>query len=462
MNNGLKILTSRESEIRALDENEILDISINNGLEISRTDRKTGQGQSFWFDYDGRLMKGTGYPDLSTQLELFTKTLNNIHLEKGYLTFGDVASSLKGGPPKDGIEEIIRSLDNNLFNKVSNRHNGRKDYRTKCSLEDIKTVKYTKLDQDKKRAFIENAYSLSREVYETLDGNLDGRIGILFDRVVNNNLETLENDARKVSSLYSKIGVLPPFLYDTVIVQLTEGCAWNKCNFCDLYKEEPFKIKTLEELKEHVDKIKNHFGESLILRNSIFLGSASALMIPQETLLPMLDYVVEEILKETNLSYNYGLNSFLDVRSALKKSIEEYKEISKRRVRAIYLGIESGSNEILDDLNKPHTKEEAIEAINNIKEAGLYVGLIFLVGLDGNHLKETKDLLNKVKIEYPDSVFLSKLIPNEETEGKLEIDPEFTEKQMFEFYKFLKQKQDRTELRSFNVNEYEIENFFLQ
>ncbi|OVE76363.1 hypothetical protein BVX98_06220, partial [bacterium F11] len=103
--------------------------------------------------------------------------------------------------------------------------------------------------------------------------------------------ERLLDDEKEFHRLYRPISILPPDQYFTVIIQIAEGCPWNKCAFCGFYRGRSFRIRPLQEIKEHIKEVASYFGEGLSLRRTVFLSDANAFSMPHKDLLPILKEV---------------------------------------------------------------------------------------------------------------------------------------------------------------------------
>jgi len=223
-----------------------------------------------------------------------------------------------------------------------------------------------------------------------------------------------QNDVKTYSTVYKPVGILPPDQYISVVLQLTEGCSFNKCTFCNFYRDRPFKIKTPKEFNDHILDVKNFIGNGLSLRRTIFLGDANALVVPTKKLLPL----IETIHKHLDVAGLGGLFAFLDGFSGEKKSINEYKSLKDLGLEKIYIGLESGCNELLKFLNKPGLAEEALEAVHQIKSAGISVGIIVLLGAGGKqfqdqHIKDTINIINRMNLDADDLLYFSELIESD-------------------------------------------------
>jgi len=223
-----------------------------------------------------------------------------------------------------------------------------------------------------------------------------------------------KKDVDNYYSVYKPVGILPPDQYISVVLQLTEGCSFNKCTFCNFYRDRPFKIKSPEEFNDHILDVKHFIGNGLSLRRTIFLGDANALVVPTKKLLPL----IEIIHKHLDVAELGGLFAFLDGFSGEKKSTTEYKSLKDLGVEKIYIGLESGNNALLKFLNKPGLAEEALDAVNQIKSAGISVGIIVLLGAGGKqfqdkHIKDTINIINKMNLDADDLIYFSELIESD-------------------------------------------------
>jgi len=222
------------------------------------------------------------------------------------------------------------------------------------------------------------------------------------------NFEVLREDASTFSNIYLPISILPPDQYLSLVIQLTEGCNYNKCTFCNFYKHRPFKIKSVKELHTHINQIKEYFGEGLNLRKSIFLADANAVATPQKRLLESLELIQNSFPKQKEIF------SFIDVFTGIKKSVEDFKDLKKLGLKRVYLGIESGNSVLMSFLNKEQLYTDIIELTNTLHLSGIDVGAIFLVGAGGEHFatKHQEDsikLLKELYLNKGDIVYLSEL-----------------------------------------------------
>ncbi len=236
-------------------------------------------------------------------------------------------------------------------------------------------------------------------------------LGMRLSEILAWDPEALAADGHRFRSVYLPIPVLPPDQYGAVVVQLTEGCSYNQCAFCHFYRDRPFRAKPLEEFRRHVEAVGAFFGAGLSLRRGIFLADANALVLPQEQLLAVLEILQAELRPGDGQG---GICSFIDAFSGAPKAADEFRALHERGLRRVYLGLESGCDELLRFLSKPATAAASMALVERLKSAGLGVGVIVLVGAGGaryaeRHVQETLALVNAMGLGTEDILYLSPL-----------------------------------------------------
>jgi len=224
--------------------------------------------------------------------------------------------------------------------------------------------------------------------------------------------EALEADAAAFGRVYQPIPILPPDQSSAVVVQVTEGCSYNQCAFCQFYRDRAFRVKSPEELRHHLRAVRDYFGKGLATRRSVFLADANALVLPAPRIQDALEAAAEALPCGT-LGFR-GVYSFVDAFSGLPKAAADYRAMAARGLRRVYLGMETGCDVLLRLLNKPSTTAEALGLVRALKGGGVQVGLIVMVGIGGarysaSHLRETLAALDAMPLGPGDLVYLSPL-----------------------------------------------------
>jgi radical SAM superfamily enzyme YgiQ (UPF0313 family) len=204
----------------------------------------------------------------------------------------------------------------------------------------------------------------------------------------------------------------PPSEADSLILQVTVGCSYNRCTFCHSFQEKPFRIKSFEEIKEDIDEI-SPYGS--IPR--VFLADGDALIIPQEELVRILSYLKEKIRGLDRVGI------YANAVDVLKKSTEELKALKELGLGIIYLGLESGNPEVLKRIKKNATVEQMIRAAARVKEAGILLSITVLLGIGGvdlspQHAEDTGKVLSEMDPEYVGALSLI-IVPGTPIEKEL-------------------------------------------
>ena len=217
-------------------------------------------------------------------------------------------------------------------------------------------------------------------------------------------------DAKRFAVVYSPVGILPPDQYLSLVVQATEGCSFNTCTFCDLYRE-TFRAKSEDEFRHHLGGVLSYLGESVRLRSrGIFLGAANALALPMTRLLPIFEVLLEEAD-----SVRHGVSAFVDGFTGARKTEADYRLLSHLGLRRVYVGLESGHDPLLAFVKKPGLASAAVETVQAIKAAGVQAGVIVMTGLGGvtfaeGHVLDTIEALNAMGLGAGDLLYFSDLV----------------------------------------------------
>ncbi len=211
--------------------------------------------------------------------------------------------------------------------------------------------------------------------------------------------------------IYETIPIIPPDMYLSLYIQIARGCSYNKCTFCNFYKDKKFKILDKKEFLNHLQEVKKFFGKGISARRGIFLGDADALLLGNDRIFEYIE-IIKNNFKEKNLE---RISSFLDVWTGKKRSFDFWRKMKEFSLFRVFIGLESGSKKILEILNKPFDPEEFILLAENLKRAGISVGIIVLLGIGGEleeeHKRETLEILKKIPFDNSDILYLSPYYP---------------------------------------------------
>ncbi|MGQ9490018.1 MAG: radical SAM protein [Anaerolineae bacterium] len=260
------------------------------------------------------------------------------------------------------------------------------------------------LSQAEAREFLGAAYGLAKRVART-SGH--PRLTVLQGW----DWERLQADAAWFARIYRPVSILPPDQYLALVLQATEGCSYNRCTFCDFYRDRPFRIKSGDELRSHIMGVRAFFGPALGLRKSLFLADANALVAPMPRLRAWLDVIEETGIRPAG----GGIYSFIDAFDVHRKTAAEWRELATRGLRRVYIGMETGDEALLRWLRKPGTVQDVIESVHLLKAAGVAVSVIIMLGVGGRrfaegHVMNSAAALNAMPLGRGDIVYFSPFV----------------------------------------------------
>jgi radical SAM superfamily enzyme YgiQ (UPF0313 family) len=189
--------------------------------------------------------------------------------------------------------------------------------------------------------------------------------------------------------------IRPPAEADSFLLQVTTGCTANSCTFCGAYLDKPFRVKSMVEIAGDIKEEKRWNPDT----RRVFLMDGDALAVNNSKLLPVL-----ELLNNSFPMLN-RISSYANGYNITCRSDPELQQLYDRKLRLIYIGLESGSQAILERCRKRATVAEMVEAVRRTEQAGIKSSVIVLLGLGGRkdsgmHVRETITALNKMQPRY--------------------------------------------------------------
>jgi radical SAM superfamily enzyme YgiQ (UPF0313 family) len=208
--------------------------------------------------------------------------------------------------------------------------------------------------------------------------------------------------------------IRPPSEADSVLLQVTVGCSHNKCTFCGTYKGERFKIKD----DATIDADIRYAAGNLSFLHRVFLVDGDVLIIPQDRLVRILKKIREEMpwIRRVGL---YG-----NAKSILRKTPEQLAELRELGLGIVYQGLESGDEQVLRDIGKGVSLERMIESGRRVREAGLKLSVMAILGLAGRerslvHARATGEALTAMDPNYV-GVLTLMILPNTELYAQIQ------------------------------------------
>jgi radical SAM superfamily enzyme YgiQ (UPF0313 family) len=199
--------------------------------------------------------------------------------------------------------------------------------------------------------------------------------------------------------------IRPPSEADSILLQVTVGCSRNKCTFCGTYTGERFRIKSDSIIMEDIA-----FAATYSRRQRrVFLCDGDALIIPHKRLINILS----EIKKQLPWVTRVGL--YANAKSLDLKTPDELKELKARGIGIAYMGLETGDDVTLKNINKGASSGQMIKMGRKARAAGIKLSITVLLGIAGRersiiHAEETGRVLSAIDPEYVGALSLM-LIP---------------------------------------------------
>lgn len=193
----------------------------------------------------------------------------------------------------------------------------------------------------------------------------------------------------------------PPSEAHSLILPVTNGCSWNNCTFCEMYTAEQKKFRARDE-SQVLDEIRRS-GEQLIVQR-VFLADGDAMVLPTRRLLTILRAIGEHMPTVERVT------SYCLPRNLKRKSVEELRELREAGLAMLYIGAESGDDEVLRRVNKGETFESTEQALTKAGEAGMQRSVMILNGLGGKSLSEQHALNSARLMNATQPEFVSTLV----------------------------------------------------
>ena len=187
----------------------------------------------------------------------------------------------------------------------------------------------------------------------------------------------------------------PPSEAKSLIFQVTLGCSFNECSFCDMYRSKEYSERNWEEVKGEIDMMSKMLPDT----TKIFLADGDALNLDTEYMIQIVKYVYEKFPNLERVSC-YAMPTNL-----LKKTPEELDAMKKAGLNMLYLGIETGSDILLKKITKGATAKTIIKSCKKAKDAGFTLSCMVILGIGGSkysseNARETAKVISQVKPDY--------------------------------------------------------------
>lgn len=187
----------------------------------------------------------------------------------------------------------------------------------------------------------------------------------------------------------------PPSEANSLIFQVTLGCSFNVCSFCNMYRTKEYVERPWDEIKTEIDLAAKHMQDT----RRIFLADGDALNLSTDRMLQILDYIHTKFPKIERVS------CYAMPKNLLEKSAEDLKRLYDSGLTMFYIGIESGSDKILKKVTKGATGQTIIKACKKAMDSGYTISCMIILGLGGKtlskeHIDDTAKVVSEVSPHY--------------------------------------------------------------
>ena len=187
----------------------------------------------------------------------------------------------------------------------------------------------------------------------------------------------------------------PPSEANSMIFQVTLGCSFNKCSFCDMYRTKEYVERSWDEIRAEIDLMARLYPDT----QKIFLADGDALNLSKDRLVQILQYMYQKFPKIARVS------CYAMPKNLLQKLDSELAELRKAGLHMFYVGIESGNDTVLKKVTKGATGKSIVQACNKARKHGYVLSCMIILGLGGKkyskeHIVDTAKVLSEVTPDY--------------------------------------------------------------
>lgn len=187
----------------------------------------------------------------------------------------------------------------------------------------------------------------------------------------------------------------PPSEAKSLIFQVTLGCSFNRCSFCNMYRTKEYVERSWEEIRSEIDLAAKYYPET----RRIFLADGDALNLSNEKMIQVLDYL------KTRFSQVERISCYAMPKNLLQKNDGELRDLRSAGLSMLYVGIESGNDVVLKKVTKGATFSTMVQACQKAKRSGYVLSCMVILGLGGKkytrqHIADTATILSEISPEY--------------------------------------------------------------
>lgn len=184
----------------------------------------------------------------------------------------------------------------------------------------------------------------------------------------------------------------PPVEANTVLLQVTVGCTHNKCSFCTMYRDIRFAIEDIEQIEKDLQEAKDTYGSL----KRIFLVNGDAFALRAGKLKTIANKIIDFFPEMETITM------YASIRNIKSKTDEELGELRDVRINDLWVGLESGNDDVIQHLNKGYTLSDAQQQLERLNRVGIRHNSIFMLGAAGRgkgiqNAVDTARLINRTQ-----------------------------------------------------------------
>ncbi|MDO9167337.1 MAG: radical SAM protein [Rhodoferax sp.] len=190
----------------------------------------------------------------------------------------------------------------------------------------------------------------------------------------------------------------PPSESESLILPVTDGCSWNKCTYCEMYTapQKKFRVRDEQETLDAIRQCGEQFAGEV---QRVFLGDGDAMVLSTRRLMTLLAAIKDHLPKVRRIS------SYCLPRNVRLKSVQELLELREAGLSLVYVGAESGDDEVLQKVGKGESFDTTRDALEKLGAAGITRSVMLLNGLGGRllsrqHAENSARLVNLTQPEF--------------------------------------------------------------
>jgi radical SAM superfamily enzyme YgiQ (UPF0313 family) len=231
----------------------------------------------------------------------------------------------------------------------------------------------------------------------------------------------------------------PPAEAYSLIFQVTLGCSWNRCSYCEMYTTKQFRPRKEAEALEEIQQAGMLYRDV----HKIFLADGNAMALSAKRLLRIMDAINKAFPQVRRVS------TYAMPRDIAAKTDAELKELYEAGLQLVYVGVESGDDEVLKMVNKGETAASTLEGLQKAHEAGFKSSVMVVNGLAGKryseqHAVNSAKLVNKIQPRFFSTLILT--LPYGESHYRKRFNGEYEPMGVPELLKEMEMLLENTEL----------------